>query len=175
MQTYIGTKIIKARPMNRGDYNLFQGWNIPENENPEDPGQLVGYPDAHSNFDGGLEGGCHYISWSPADVFDASYKPITGMSFGLAIEAMKAGYKVARSGWNGKGMFIYIVSGTEIPIDNLKNECRNHVFPLHSEFSDCETTQKICSHIDMKAVDGSIVVGWLASQTDVLANDWVVV
>ena len=175
MKNYIGTKIIKARAMTRGDYNKYRGWDIQENENPDDPGQLVGYPDAHGNFDGELEGGCHYISWSPAVVFDADYKPMTGMSFRLAIDAMKAGYKVARAGWNGKGMFVYLVIGTEVPIDNLKNECRKHIFPLHSELSDCETTQKICAHIDMKAADGSMVVGWLASQSDMLAEDWIVV
>lgn len=175
MKNYIGTKVIKARAMNRGDYNEHRGWNIPADENPADEGYLVGYPDAHGNFDGELEGGCHYISWSPADVFDAAYKSMTGMSFGLAIEAMKAGYKVARAGWNGKGVFVYLVMGTEVPIDNLKNECRKHIFPLHSELSDCETTQKICAHIDMKAADGSIVIGWMVSQTDILADDWTVV
>ena len=72
-------------------------------------------------------------------------------------------------------MFVYLVIGTEVPIDNLKNECRTHIFPLHSELSDCETTQKICAHIDMKAADGSIVIGWLVSQTDILADDWTVV
>jgi len=97
------------------------------------------------------------------------------MTFGLAIEAMKNGHKVARTGWNGKGMFVYLVKSTEIPIDFLRGECRTHIFPLHSEISDCETTQKISGHIDMKSVDGSIVVGWLASQTDILAEDWGIV
>ena len=166
MKNYIGTKVIKSRAMNRGDYNLFQGWNIPENENPDDPGQLVGYPDAHGNFDGELEGGCHYISWSPAVVFDADYKPMTGMSFGLAIEAMKAGYKVARAGWNGKGMWISVVDGDNYIIctaphgdgnDTPEGECKG-----------------LLPWIGMKAVDDKFV-SWLASQTDMLANDWAVV
>ena len=94
------------------------------------------------------------------------------MNFGKAIEALKDGKKVARAGWNGKGMFVYLVNGTEVPIDNLSGDCRKHIFPLFSELSDCETTQKICPHIDMKAADGSIVIGWLASQTDMLSEDW---
>lgn len=49
MKMYIGTRVIKAIAMTRGDYNIFQGWNIPKNENPDDPGRLVCYPDAQSN------------------------------------------------------------------------------------------------------------------------------
>ena len=48
-----------------------------------------------------------YISWSPKGVFEGHYQnTVEGMSFGHAIEAMKLGYKVARTGWNGKGMWI---------------------------------------------------------------------
>ncbi len=61
MKTYIGTKVIQAEPMTRGDYNLKRGWTIPENENPLDEGYLVQYPDG-------------YISWSPKDVFESSYR-----------------------------------------------------------------------------------------------------
>lgn len=76
MNTYIGTKIIKAKPMTRGDYNILRGWKIPENENPSDKGYLVKYSDG-------------YISWSPSDVFDAAYHECDSMTFGLAIEALK--------------------------------------------------------------------------------------
>ena len=164
MKNYIGTKVIKSRAMNRGDYNLSQGWNIPENENPEDPGQLVGYPEAHGNFDGDLEGGCHYISWSPADVFDAAYKPMTGMSFGLAIEAMKAGYKVARAGWNGKGMWIGIVTADNYSIN---------IAP-YDDGQDIPEIKSLLPWIGMKTADNKFVP-WLASQTDMLAEDWTVV
>lgn len=166
MEKYIGTKVIKARVMNRGDYNEHRGWDIPKNENPEDPGYLVGYPEANGEFSGQLKGGCQYISWSPRHIFDAAYKPMTGMPFGLAIEAMKAGYKVARAGWNGKGMWVSIVDENNYIIytaphgdgqDTPEGECKS-----------------LLPWIGMKTADDKFVP-WLASQTDMLAEDWMVV
>lgn len=66
MKEYVGVKIIKAMPMNRGDYNLYKGWTIPENENPLDEGYLVCYKDG-------------YESWSPKSIFDDSYRLIEEM------------------------------------------------------------------------------------------------
>lgn len=89
------------------------------------------------------------------------------MNFGQAIEALKEGKKVARNGWNGKGMYLYLVKGQEIYRSNLQAEAYEHA-PM-------EDRVRINSHIDMKAADGSIVIGWLASQTDMLAEDWVII
>ncbi|QSF42648.1 DUF2829 domain-containing protein [Paenibacillus tianjinensis] len=94
------------------------------------------------------------------------------MNFGQAIEALKAGKKVARAGWNGKGMFVYMVHGTLVDKDRLRNEAYTHLKDCDS-CGDHTGVVTINSHIDMKAADGSIVVGWLASQTDMLAEDWV--
>lgn len=90
------------------------------------------------------------------------------MNFGEAIEALKNGKKVARAGWNGKGMFIYLVGGSIVPFYNLRGNAAKFVN------SDVTNTDDACinAHIDMKAADGTIVVGWLASQTDMLAEDW---
>ena len=60
MEEYIGTKIIKAEPMNLGDYNNYRGWTIPEDEDPDREGYLVKYPD-------------DYVSWSPKEIFEESY------------------------------------------------------------------------------------------------------
>ena len=60
MQKYIGTKLIEAKPMTRGEYNKFRGWVLPEGENPEDKGYLVKYSD-------------DYVSWSPKSVFESAY------------------------------------------------------------------------------------------------------
>ncbi len=60
MKKYIGTKLIEAKPMTRGEYNEYRGWTIPPDENPDDPGYLVKYSDS-------------YESWSPKDVFDSAY------------------------------------------------------------------------------------------------------
>ena len=89
------------------------------------------------------------------------------MNFGEAINLLKQGYKMRRKGWNGKGMFIYLVNSSDVPSSALRGPakaCGENKFLV-----------TINSHIDMKAADGSIVVGWLASQSDMLAEDWVVV
>lgn len=93
------------------------------------------------------------------------------LTFGQAIEAMKKGKKVARTGWNGKGMFLYLVDGSEVPFENLRDSAARFI----TEKSTGRNAAKICGHIDMKAADGSVVVGWLASQTDMLADDWEIV
>jgi hypothetical protein len=85
------------------------------------------------------------------------------MDFGEAIKLLKEGKKVARKGWNGKGMFIYLTRGREI------TEARDEVPTIViNKNGSC----KLCDHIDMKAADDSIICGWLASQTDMLSEDW---
>ena len=98
---YIRCHIVKATPMTRGEYNTLRGWEMPANENPADEGYHVVYPDG-------------YESWCPKAQFEAAGRPIDGMTFGQAIEAMKQGKKVARSGWNGKGMFLWLKPSTNI-------------------------------------------------------------
>ena len=85
------------------------------------------------------------------------------MNFGDALIALKHGAKVARGGWNGKGMFLFLVPGSVFKVNRA---------PLLGIYPEC-TEIKYCPHIDMKTADGS-VVPWLASQTDALAEDWVV-
>lgn len=163
MKTFIGTKIILATAMTRLDYNQYRGWQLPENEDGSDDGFLVEYVDGgqanHPDHKG-------YISWSPKSVFENSYKPSGEMNFGHAIEMMKLGKKVARSGWNGKGMWLILVPGT------------NSVRPVAgTPYSKAGITQEtdINPHIDMFTADGKMQPGWLASQTDMLAEDWLVV
>ena len=88
------------------------------------------------------------------------------MNFGKAIELLKQGKRVCRKGWNGKNMFIYLVEGTTLENRNkLRNEADNHIPNLKGEI-------KINSHIDMFTAQETIIVGWVASQTDMLAEDW---
>lgn len=82
MKSYIGTKQINATPMTREQYNNIRGWAVPSDENPEDTGYLVEYPDSASN----CEGYAGYISWSPQAVFEKSYMPTDGLTFGLALD-----------------------------------------------------------------------------------------
>nr|WP_201264994.1 DUF2829 domain-containing protein [Brevibacillus reuszeri] len=79
------------------------------------------------------------------------------MNFGQAIEALKQGKKAARSGWNGKGMWL-----TLVPV------CRYNPSDVNSL-----GLEKL-PWIGMKTADNCFVP-WLASQTDMLAEDWLVV
>lgn len=91
------------------------------------------------------------------------------MNFGQALEALKAGQRVARSGWNGKGMWLALQPGSTIPPDQARGGAAK------GRADEGATEIVILPHIDMRAADGSVVVGWLASQTDMLADDWNVV
>ena len=83
------------------------------------------------------------------------------MDFGKAIEALKEGKRVARAGWNGKGMFLFLVNGSNFVVNRE---------PLLSILGEgAMVTYR--PHIDMKDAEGK-VVPWLASQTDMLAEDW---
>ena len=156
---YIRMHQVEAEAMTRGDYNKKRGWEIPANENPADEGYLVTYPDG-------------YISWCPKAQFEAAGRPCDGMTFGMAIEAMKRGKKVARAGWNGKGMWLCVplVEGPKhVSMDGIWGEPNKDYAGLIGG------TVKVMPYVTMKTADGCIVMGWLASQTDMLAEDWVVV
>ncbi len=168
METFIGVKQINAKPMNRLEYNQLRGWIVPEDENPADDGYLVEYVDGGKPNTHEYAG---YISWSPKDVFNRAYRPANGMSFGLAIEALKQGAKVARAGWNGKGMWLSLSGHHErtIPANAFWSQ-NNRNF---AEQNSGEATVLPC--ITMKTADDKILMGWLASQTDMLADDWMIV
>lgn len=91
------------------------------------------------------------------------------MNYSEALEAVKAGKRVARKGWNGKGMFIFMTPASTVPFKRLKPHMQEHLIGLPNN------KVHISAHIDMKAADDAIVIGWLASQTDMLANDWEIV
>ena len=99
--------------------------------------------------------------WQDKESFEQQNRPSEALTFGLAVEAMKKGRKVARVGWNGKGMWL------------------RHVEPYNDfGMSDAEvervTDATLLPWIGMKTADNKFVP-WLASQTDILAEDWVIV
>lgn len=161
MKRYIGTKVVTARPMNRADYNNYRGWTLPTNEDGTDEGYLVEYTDGGKPNDSRHEG---YISWSPKEQFNNAYREINGMTFGLAVDALKKGEKLARSGWNGKGMFVFLVNGSTF---NVTRAPLLGIFPEGTEIN-------YRPHIDIKNVDGSIST-WVPSIGDVMAEDWGIV
>lgn len=162
MKTYIGTKVIKARPMTRGEYNEYRSWQMPANEDPNENGYLVEYTDnkGHAN-DTRHEG---YISYCPADVFDISYIEIGQLNFGQAIAALKLGKKVTREGWNGKGMFLYLVPANSYPAQT----------GAAKEYWGEKAMVPYRAYIAMKTAQEDVVC-WTASQSDVLAEDWTII
>ena len=152
MQKYIGTKIIEAVPAIRKGGKVYEeGWPIPKSMDPTEEGYKVLYPDG-------------YESWSPKDVFNEAYRPTDCMNFGLAIEAAKKGAKITRRGWNGKGMFLYYVPEGRYP---ARTDAAKSIATEDGKVD-------YGAYIAMKTAQGN-VVPWLASQTDILADDWEVV
>lgn len=87
-------------------------------------------------------------------------------SFSVALDLLKNGARVARQGWNGKNMWLCLSPGGVIPHDKFWA-------PHNAEFARNQPNQtaEVCPYITMKTADNKIVP-WLASQTDLLAEDW---
>ena len=101
-------------------------------------------------------------------------------TFGQALESLKRGHLVARKGWNGKGMFIFMRPEDSLPTNMIVNQVKSLPESFKrwvvNNYGDSETDRiKFTAYLCMKAADGTVVNGWLASQTDMLANDWVIV
>jgi hypothetical protein len=96
-----------------------------------------------------------YESWSPKDVFEEAYRECDALTFGLALECLKKGMHVCRAGWNGKGMWLEL----QTP-DAHSKMTLPYVFLNYP--ADAQNTP-------------GARVPWLASQTDMLAEDWKIV
>jgi len=100
------------------------------------------------------------------------------MTFGEALELVKQGKLISRQGWNGKGMFIFQRPEDSIHISTVITQVKSLPAAVKSFYTsrvwaDSENQMvKFTPYLCMKAADDSIVNGWLASQTDMLANDW---
>lgn len=91
-------------------------------------------------------------------------------SFAWALLQMERGLRVQRAGWNGKDMWICQSEGDkEVSVDELWNRhTRRHALDNGGHV-------EVLPYFIMKTADGKILMGWLASQTDMIANDWQVV
>jgi len=95
------------------------------------------------------------------------------MKFGEAIELAKQGKRVYRESWNGKGQFVYFQPGSEIKIRDLR--CKSiHDWAERVYMLGDDGVIKINDHFDMLNARSEIVVGWAATQTDMLSEDWTV-
>lgn len=90
-------------------------------------------------------------------------------SFGQAIESLKIGKYVARKGWNGKGMFLWLKPYSMVKVEWCHDPKLKAI--IEKNGGQMEAVGTIC----MKTADDKILTGWLASQTDMLSNDWVLV
>ena len=154
MSKFIGIKMVEAVPMIASEA-INKGYRI-GNSIPDAIGYEVTYPDG-------------YKSWCPKDVFEESNRPITDMTFGFAIEALKKGLKVARKGWNGKGMYLWLKPAITIKSDWCKDPMLKEIVDTNG--GETEAFGTIC----MKTADNKILTGWSGSQIDVLSEDWIVV
>lgn len=157
MKKYIRCHLVEAEPMTRGEHLKSKGLSlIPGSGSESDEGYRVVYPDG-------------YQSWCPKAQFEEAGRQVDGMTFGMAIEAMKQGKKVARGGWNGKGMYLWL-----LPASSVKAEwCKEAHLKALAEQNGGEF--ECLGSIRMKTADNKVLTGWLASQTDMLSDDWVIV
>ena len=269
-KTFNSKKQVKSVPMTRGIYNKYQGWETPENENPEDVGYLIEYLDGGKPNHPDHEG---YISWSPKDVFDRNHSPVSergltpslqildespfiplsikrhrihieldpsdpageeyvarlkslikeaggtgprgliaglpmvdeasfypngvpmtiykskplgnGMALGTvetlsgengkldfsdALRALKFGYRVQRSGWTGKDMWLSVsnLNTATVPADKFWS-------PHNSEYAKNNGgSAEVPPCITMKNAKGQIQMGWAPSPEDMFCSDWFV-
>jgi hypothetical protein len=114
----------------------------------------------------------------------SSLPPTKNVSFSRALELLKNGNLIQRAGWNGKGMFLFIrpeFSCSKETFDKIVSVPENakkkiaETLSTRDNLFQAEEFAKFTAYISMFAADGSIVNGWLASQTDILATDWQIV
>ena len=149
---YIGTKMVTAAAMTRLTYNEYRGWDLPENEKhlANEEGYLVEYKDGGRSNDARHEG---YISWSPADVFDKSYRCNGSMRFSDVLDAViNAGpgndrVQIARKGWNGAGLSVHMQG----PVNGIDS-----FLVIFNPNTDKVNT-------------------WVPSSADLMAEDWMLV
>ena len=158
MNQYIRTEVVKAEPMTYEE--AYKNGLVPENayikEYNDTPGYHIIYIDGNR-------------SWKPKNVFDEEFGVVEGMTFGQAIQALKAGFKVARKGWNGKGMFLWLKPAATVKAEWCKDPMLKGLAEANG--GEIEALGTICMFTAQK----QILSGWLASQTDMLSEDWVIV
>ena len=92
------------------------------------------------------------------------------MTFSEALEKCKQGARISRGGWNGKGQFVYFQPGSVVPAGRIRTK------PLQDWMSKENVAEiEIIGHFDIRTTNGKVQCGWLATQSDLQADDWQVV
>lgn len=167
MKTYICTKMIHAVPVKMvNGMHWPDGLPLPEIQAPEimddccsnikrEPVIEDGYMYTTSADD-------KYPQYMSAADFDAMCRSTEAMTFGDALDALKHGERVARKGWNGKGMYVFLAYEPDFVTD-----------ADISAFDQMEV--EVGDMLVMKTAQNTFQPGWLASQADMLAEDWYIV
>ncbi len=161
MIKYICVKEVSAKPMTRQEYNDYRGWKLPSDENGDDWGYLK-------------DDGQGHIQWDPIEIFNKYHQVIDGMTFGHAIEAAKLGKKIARKGWNGKNMFIVYMEPLSLPPYNTSGTQRK-VNDRTAKFIGKDKPLNCQPYFAMYNAQEEWILGWSATQSDMLARDWMIV
>lgn len=135
---------VLAQPMRLHEFNARTGYCL------DDRPDVDGYVVRNGNNE----------TWYEKELFKEKY--MTGMPFGMAIEALKKSKRVARAGWNGKGMYLVLVGGGTA----------NH--PLVESGGEVQALPSIGMWTVNSDGRRAFLTGWLASQTDMLADDWMI-
>lgn len=96
-------------------------------------------------------------------------KAYKGLTFGEAIQALKQGFRVTRSGWNGKGMYLWMLPAAIVPVSWMREQHLKSIGETNGGSVEC------LAPIRMRTADGKVLTGWLASQSDIFAEDWEII
>lgn len=164
MDKFIRVNIVKADSMSLGEYYKRRGWEMTTERASGMDEDAEGYRIVSS--DG-------HVSWCPKARFEEVSRPIDGMTFGMAIEALKQGKKVARKGWNGRGMYLWLKPATVVKTDM----CHDPYLKAAVEENGGELLAlgTICMFTHDSTGRKAVLTGWLASQSDMLLEDWTIV
>lgn len=166
LKNYIGVKMVLADPMTIARYREWQAANLDvrsgiiKSDVDHDEGYRVVYPDG-------------YVSWCPKDEFEKANRRTDGMTFGHAIEAARKGHKIGRKAMHGQRRFIVYMPPFHLAPYN-DQDAKRKVNDRTAEFVgkdqelDCLGYFAMCSFNDWQP-------GWIPTQRDMLADDWMVI
>lgn len=166
MKKYIGLVSLLAIAMTFEAFSKHQGSEMKDHVDGTAEGYLVKY-----------ENGFEF--WVSKEEFEKSNKPCNRLTFGHAIEALKHGKRLAREGWNGNNMFIFmqvpaIINKDIVPKmqslpDDVKAEFQKR-FDNPSEQIDAIYYQNQIAMVS----SSNVITGWSPSVSDALADDWTI-
>lgn len=166
MKTYIGMKVVQAKPAVTVNGCIWpDGMALPaeytrpslkENLEQKDCGPVIS--------EGYVYIGDHkYPVFEEKEEFEKRFFDAENVTFSIALDAMKRGGRIARKGWNGKGMYVFLADDVE-----FRTEADI------SEFENAEDGVYTSEMMVLRTAQGTFQPGWLATQSDILADDWYV-